>query len=97
MFDSYMYLPPGTPTLLELLAFSDKRLNIPEQIGGNYLKFGIFLLKDSNGVITDALAEEHHWKAERINMAILQQWLVGKGVMPVTWSTLVTVLQKIGM
>ena len=90
-----MPLPPGTPTLPKLLSFSDRRVNIAEQIGVNYLKFGIFLLQDSNGAITAALENEHLKNAERINVAILQKWLEGKGVKPVTWSTLATVLQTI--
>eukprot|EP00731_Ephydatia_muelleri_P033297 Em0027g45a len=85
----------GTPTLPELLSFSERRVNIAEQIGADYLKFGIFLLEDSNGAIVTALENEHLKNAERINVAILQKWLEGKGVEPVTWSTLVTVLQTI--
>ncbi|KAL5499706.1 hypothetical protein EMCRGX_G011164 [Ephydatia muelleri] len=85
----------GTPTFPELLFFSERRVNIAEQIGANYLTFGIFLLEDSNGAIVTALENEHLKNAERINVAILQKWLEGKGVKPVTWSTLVTVLQKI--
>ena len=42
-----------------------------------------------------ALEMEHRWNAERINMAILQRWLQGMGVKPVTWSTLVDVLRTI--
>ena len=90
-----MPLPPGTPTLLDLLSFSDRRVNIAEQIGVNYFKFGIFLLKDHLGAIVTALENEHQRNAERINLAILQKWLEGKGLQPVTWSTLVTALQKI--
>ena len=96
LFDSYLVsLSSGTPTLPELLSFSERRVNIAEQIGANYLKFGIFLLEDSNGAIVTALENEHLKNAERINVAILQKWLEGKGVKPVTWSTLVTVLQNI--
>ena len=97
-FDSYLVsLPPGTPTLMELLSFSDKKVNIAERIGVNYYKFGIFLLEDSDGVIVKALEKEHLKNAEEINMAILQRWLEGKSVKPVTWSTLVTALQNVGM
>ena len=71
--------------------------NVAEQIGADYFRFGVFLLDDCDGVIVKALEKEHLKISEDINMAILQRWLVGKGVMPVTWSTLVTVLQKIGM
>ena len=80
---------------MELLSFSDIKVNIAEQIGVNYFKFGIFLLEDSNGVIVQALEKQLHFNAEQINIAILQRWLEGKGVKPVTWSTLVTVLQSI--
>ena len=70
-------------------------MNIAEQIGANYLKFGIFLLEDSNGAIVTALENEHLKNAERINVTILQRWLNGKGVKPVTWPSLVTVLREI--
>lgn len=91
-------LPPsGTPTLPELLSFSDRKVNIAEQIGVKYLEFGILLLEDSNGAIVKSLENERHWNAKQINLAILQKWLDGKGVKPVTWSTLVTVLQNINM
>ena len=81
--------------MMELLSFSDRKVNIAELIGVNYFKFGIFLLEDSNGFIVKALEKEHVRNAEEINMAILQRWLQGKGVKPVTYSTLVTALQKI--
>ena len=42
-----------------------------------------------------SLEIEHLKNAERINMAILQKWLQGKGLKPVTWSTLVTALERI--
>ena len=81
--------------MLQVLSLTDKGVNIIEQIGINYLHFGIFLLEDSNGAIVEALENEHLKNAERINLAILRKWLDGKGEKPVTWSTLVTVLQKI--
>ena len=66
-----------------------------EQVGVYYLRFGIFLLKDSNGAIVEALEMEHRGSAEQINMAIFQRWLQGRGLKPVTWSTLITVLKNI--
>ena len=66
-----------------------------EQVGVHYLRFGIFLLKDSNGAIVEALEMEHRGNAEQINMAIFQRWLQGRGLKPVTWSTLITVLKNI--
>ena len=88
-------LPPETPTLLKLLSFSEHGVNIAEQIGVNYLMFGMILLRDDNGVIVKALEEEHRGNAEKINTAIFQKWLEGKGMRPVTWSTLVTALKNI--
>lgn len=85
------------PTMPELLCFSDKKQNIAVRVGANYSKFGIFLLEDRDGGIIDALEAEHCKNAEKINMAILKQWLQGKGLKPVTWSTLVNVLKKVGM
>ena len=64
------------------------------QVGVKYVQFGVFLLEDTNGfIIVEALEVEHMKNAERINMAILNKWLQGKGVKPVTWSTLVSVLK----
>eukprot|EP00731_Ephydatia_muelleri_P000993 Em0001g993a len=71
----------------------DRRVNIAEQIGVNYLTFGMFLLQDSFGAIVKALENEHQRNAERINLAIRQKWLEGKGLKPVTWASLVSALQ----
>ena len=78
----------------ELLSLSARKVNVAVEVGVKYSNFGIFLLNDTNGVIVPALEMEHQRNAERINMAILQRWLQGMGVMPVTWSTLVDVLTK---
>ena len=83
--------------MMKLLYFSSSKLNIAVQVGVKYVIFGVFLLEDTNGVIVKALEVEHMKNAERINMAILTEWLQGKGVKPVTWSTLVSVLKNIGM
>ena len=74
----------GTPTMPELLSFSDEKLNIAVLIGTKHIIFGIFLMEDKTGAIVEALEAEHRGNAERINMAILQRWLQGKGLKPVT-------------
>ena len=91
----YGPLPPDTPTWHELLCFSAEKLNIAIQVGAKYSTFGIFLLEDKNGAIIEALEFEHFGNAEKINTAILYKWLNGRGVRPATWSTLVSVLQKL--
>eukprot|EP00731_Ephydatia_muelleri_P005631 Em0002g1807a len=86
-----------TPTLLKLISFSERGVNLAEQIGVNYLMFGMILLQDDNGAIVKALEEEHRGNAEKINTAIFQKWLDGKGIGPVTWSTLVSALHSVEM
>ena len=81
----------------KLLCFSDKKLNLTEQVGVKYIEFGTFLLEDSKGVIVKALENECLRNAAKINYAILQRWLCGSGLKPVTWPSLITVLEKIRM
>ena len=90
------YHHPGTkPTLPKLLRFTcaDKReVNIAEEIALKFVLFGTFLLDDRTGLKVEMLAHKHHSDAVRINTAILQEWLNGRGMQPVTWATLVEVL-----
>ena len=78
----------GQPTLPELL-----RLDVPEGIGTNYSKFGVLILNDNLGNQVDVIEEEYHGKPVRICRKILQEWLAGKGLRPVTWETLVQTLR----
>jgi hypothetical protein len=71
-------------------------VNLAQKIGTDYMKLGIFLLKDDNADLTIALEKEHHGNAEHINMAVFRQWVKGNGLNPVTWATLVHVLHEIG-
>ena len=72
-------------------------MNFAQQIGVNYSKFGILLLNDTNGAIVNAVENEHLRNAEKINIAIFQKWLEGRGEKPVAWSTLVATLKKVNM
>ena len=86
------------PTLPEFISFpmaSDK-VNLAEIIS-RYDDFGILLLKDDTGDRTDAIAKEFHYRAEDINKRIFRLWMKGKGQQPVSWATLVSVLQDIGL
>ena len=83
----------GKPTMPLLLSFSGN-INIVQQIGITYTVFGTFLLNDDNQVRVRALARQFGNEANEINMAILQEWLQGSGVKPVTWGKLVEVLKK---
>ena len=91
--------PPSTkPTLPELLRFTStdgRVINIPVEIGIEYVQFGIFLLDDLNGSRVESMAHHHLKKAKQINTEILQEWLTGRGKKPVTWTTLVEILHDI--
>ena len=65
------------------------------EISTKYVQFGALLLDDRNGSRVKNLEYEYHYNAERINTAILREWVNGRGKKPVTWTTLVEVLHDI--
>ena len=86
------------PTLPELLqSSSGSTVNIVEQSGTHYSKLGPLLLNDSMGAVTSAIASQYQRDAVAINQEILTRWLQGQGKQPVTWSTLIDVLNDIGL
>ena len=87
------------PTLRELLCFPiipGRKVNLIEKIGPDYFIFGVLLLEDDGGQIV-AFEKEQMKNAVDICRQIFMWWLKGKGKQPVTWSTLVTVLQEIDL
>ena len=82
------------PNLLNFNA-GTRCLNIPREIGTSYNEFGIHLLQDDNGVHVSSLERQYHGAAEDINRHILQEWLQGRGISPVSWATLVDTLRTI--
>ena len=86
------FLPSEPPTLPSLISIKP---DLAVQVGANYSKFGILLLEDATGARVEALEVEHNRSAERINFAILKQWIQGKGRRPVSWQTLINVLHSI--
>ena len=94
---SYVHTVGNPPTLRELLSFfgRDKKFNIPQEIGTQYKIFGTFLLEDDRGAKVDNIIRECRERAEDINTKILHEWLNGRGKQPVTWATLVEVLNNI--
>ena len=93
-----MYNPGTKPTLPELLKFTcpDGRVvSIPVEVATKYVRFGTFLLDDKSGSRVKIMAHKHNYNPERINTEILQEWLTGLGKQPVTWATLVDVLNNI--
>jgi hypothetical protein len=85
------------PTMEELMYFKTRSgsINILEEIGTHYNTLGIFLLQDSNGTVTKAIRAQYQLDATLITQEILQRWLDGRGMKPIEWSTLISVLKKI--
>ena len=86
------------PTLREFISFpmANGKVNLAQRIS-RYDEFGILLLEDDNGDRTDAIARELHERADEINKRIFRLWVKGEGLQPVSWATLVSVLQDVGL
>ena len=87
------------PTLIECVRFRgrERRINIPQEIGVKYYKFGLFLLEDDTGGRIQSIAHKHINDSEQINTEVLRQWITGRGKQPVTWKTLAQVLKDIDL
>ena len=60
------------------------------------MQLGVLLLEDTTGAVTEAIIKHSH-DATETNLQILKQWIWGKGKKPVEWSTLIEVLNDIGL
>ena len=89
----------GNLSLTECIRFPGRNgtINIPQQIGSEYIAFGMSLLDDKTGKGVTKFVRKHKRDFEAINMEILQKWLDGEGKHPVTWKTLIDVLRGINM
>jgi len=86
------------PTMKELTAFPIKsRGNIIQEIGVKYQEFGAQLVHDPTGSWVTSMELEHRGNSLRINTEIIQKWLRGHGRRPISWKTLIEVLQDIEM
>ena len=84
---------PTLPLLLHFSVAPDKYINIAEEVGNNF-DFGVHLLNDTNGKITESICSEERGSAKDVNRKVLMKWLDGQGK-PVTWESLVSVLRSI--
>ena len=82
------------PTILELMKFGIREINIIQGIGDKYHNFGIILLQDGDGSKMSALEREKRENAEDINNAVLIRWIRGEGRKPTSWALLATVLDE---
>ena len=87
----------GKPTLPELIIFktTTSSINIVKRIGTHFLELGPVLLHDDDGMMTQAITDECHHNAAKINYEILKRWIQGEGKKPLQWSTLIDVLKKV--
>ena len=88
-----------TPTMPLLLLLpkniEGSELRIIQEIGMSYTMLGTRLLDDSTGSRTKAIENEQQRDAGMINYHILQCWLQGSGIAPITWEKLIQVLKEI--
>ena len=82
------------PTLDVLRHFpvKDSFIDIAKKIATDYKLFGTQLLKDSDGSEV-RIIEMNHGDPVDITVEILEQWLRGRGRMPITWQTLIECLR----
>ena len=87
------------PTLIEQIRFRgrERRINVPQQIGTNFKKFGILLLEDENGARIQSIVHDCRGNSGQITIKILQEWIAGRGKLPVSWDTLIEVLRDIDL
>ena len=85
------------PTLIELVKFQgrERKINVPQEISTKYPHFGILLLEDTNGIKVRNMEYKHRGNPEQINTEILQEWVSGRGRLPVSWATLTEVLRDV--
>ena len=85
----------GPPTLGGLWHFPviNGHIDLAEEIGADYEKFGTLLLEDNNGNKVKNIEVSERGDPVKITVEILKKWLQGKGRKPVTWQTFVKCLQ----
>lgn len=95
-----IFLPdPSPPTIPELihLSLADRNVNLLQEVGTKYKSFGTLLLEDSTGSKMAAIEHALGRNIEDINYRVFQDWIGGNGKMPVSWDSLVSVLQDVKM
>ena len=75
----------------------DGSVDVAEKIGTNYKHFGTQLLNDNDGSKVNNIEMSKRPDPVGITAEILEQWLQGRGRMPVTWQTLIKCLRDIKM
>ena len=85
------------PKLIRFKTKTTRCVNILKEIGSNYEHFGTLLLEDESGAKVKAIVKEHRGDDGSINIEIFREWLQGQGATPVSWRTLVDILNDVGL
>ena len=64
------------------------------EIQNDYERLGSLLLNDGNGVEVKGITMAEDNDPVKITTEILRRWLQGKGILPVTWQTLIKCLRE---
>ena len=85
--------------MMDIICFplQDSKVDLTKEVGTKYLHFGILLLEDQTGARISAIERELMKNAQDINYRVFQEWLHGNGRQPVSWVTLISVLEDIGL
>jgi len=61
------------------------------------MNFEILLLEDENGARIHSIIQECRDSPEQITIKVLQEWIAGRGKLPISWDTLIEVLRDIDL
>jgi hypothetical protein len=73
---------------------NEKSFDVTQEIARSYKKIGGELLQDSSGKRVAIIYKDNFHKVVDTSVAILEEWLEGSGKLPVTWRTLIQVVEK---
>ena len=86
---------PALGTLVNFEKKNGEKIDILAKIGNNYKHLCIHLLIDNDGAILATISSNCRGIASDILLAIFRRWLQGQGKEPITWKTLIEVLEVI--
>ena len=92
------HLLDAVPTFPELLNFPgiNRTIDIIEEIGIDYLKFGALLLDDTMLTIIPAIKESCLGDIYKTNAGILRRWIQRAGVYDCSWHHMIVTLRNCG-
>ena len=81
--------------MMDIICFplQDSKVNLTKEVGTNYRQFEILLLEDQTGAHISALVRELMKNTQDIKLLSVSR----KGRHPVSWETLISVLEDIGL